>query len=809
MNSKTFFFFIVFLLLGIAGYSQTINLDANTTGSTITTCSATLYDSGGPDGNYSIGENYTITFCGEANAPMIVRAVFLETEGSFDRLKIYDGDTASSRELLVVWSGTTIPTEEIQTRGNCVTITWSCDTSVSRSGFELSIRCGIACQDYNVAITPDLQYDATVDAYLGCPGDRISAQIDFPNNNVDYEQTIDNTMFSWTAMGNNGMQVFSGLGLNELLDLAPGIYFYTLTTSDVNLCQVISNTVMVYVSVPPSFEVPDVPTLICSGTEVELHGGIEPPAEWQMPIVSTYNEQHCFDDDHTDEEQYSCFYFTDYPSAIISSASDIESVGINIEHSYMGDLDIYLQCPNGQRTTLFQQSCGSGFLGEPVDTHTDGVNSCNDGPEYVGIGYDYYWTEGENLGMISENCPGTTTTLPSGYYQPNGSFRSMIGCPVNGEWCVVFIDHLNQDDGTVFSVDINFTENFIPVEDSTISFQNTYGNEMWWEGNNLQTSGLSTDNIATPTVPGISVYTFHATDNFGCTFDTTIYVTMYEMPTASFLMNEEDTVACGLTFDRLQADDSFNGYWYEGASSALFGDDNSMASNPQTSATVADYGSYDFYWVARNGSYVYPRLCTDTVGPWTVNFLPAPTAQINEDEAIFCGYWGEIEAVSDSIGEGIWETNAPLDIISFVNASSPTTIVSTWEYNTYYNLYWTVKNTESCVDRDSIMVLFSEVPSGEFSVVPPKCVNEPAIVVADVDSLPTYIWNFDDGTTTSTMTNSAQGNYGVLVSWDNSQSHTISLTTANSFGCRSNTRFATVDEPYHPTYSFIVYGRPY
>ena len=1090
MNSKTFLIIIVFLLLGIAGYSQVINLDATTTGSTITTCSATLYDSGGPDGNYSASENYTITFCSDNGGFIVVDVLSLNTEPTTDYLKLYDGNSTNA-SIIATLSGQMPEQTEYMATGSCITIQWHSDGSVQYPGFGLSIRCGLACQAYTARIILDAQYDATNDIYHGCIGSMVSAQIDFPNNNVEYEQTIDNTTFSWRVVKNNETTTYSGLGLNELDEtLVSGAYSIMLTTSDINSCRQ-NDEIVTYISMPPTFNVTSMSSPVCPGTNFELHGSVVPPDPWYQNFSATNDEQHCFDDSHGDLIQTNCFYLTDFSvGRTITSGSDIESIGMNMEHSYMGDLDIYLRCPNGQQVELFHQSCGGAFYGEPVDTDDLGTNSCNDGDEYVGIGYDYYWTEGANNGRMADNCPGQGNSLPSGYYQPDGNFSDLIGCPLNGEWCVIFVDNMASDDGVLFHTEINFAD-YLTQE--SVLYQNTYGNEMWWEGDGVQTAGFATDNTAIPTIPGSSAYTFHATDNFGCTYDTTLYVTVYEAPianiaeddyaicgytgqlsvdfngigegiwetnapagmvsidnassptinisttelntgnaehpyyefywtaqndnlctdsdtvrvrfvrtptanfnmnigdtvvcgntfehlqaedleesylgvwydvntstlfgednalvgspsssatvedygrhdfywivyneyvtdpnvcrdtagpwtvnfiqrpnaqiaeddlyicgysgqltagydigegiwststglvsfdnasspttnvsttelntgnaehpyyqlywtvrntelctdvdsirvmfvsapTANFNMNIGDTIACGNTFEHLQAEelgDSFAGYWYEANSSTQFGDDNSLFTSASTIATVEDYGRHDFYWIVYNELVDNPNSCRDTAGPWTVNFIQPPTAHITENEFVFCGNSGQLTADYDSIYGGMWASNAS-SLVSFDNASSSTTTVSTTELNTgntehpYYMLYWTVQNTEFCANTDSARVIFKRKPSSEFSVIPPKCFGESAIILAAEDSLPLYNWDFDNGLTTSITANAASGYYKALIFWDNQeQSHTVVLSTTDSYGCHSDITQITIDEPYRPEYSYIIYG---
>ena len=377
------------------------------------------------------------------------------------------------------------------------------------------------CQEYSLGITTDAQYSESGNAYLGCYGTTVSAQINFSHNNENYEQTIDNTNFSWKVLGSNGTQVFSGLGLDELSEpFEQGAYFVTLATTDINGCQVLADTLVLYISVPPTFTGTIVTPSVYLGDTVELNGIVVHTDEWQidMSTVSVNNERFCFNNgENANVEQSSCFDFVGFaPNLTITSADDIQSVGVNMNHSYTNDLDVYLQCPDGRRVSLFSQSCGGAYFGEPTDL--DEPYPCDDG--WVGIGYDYYWTEGENNGLMSENCTANALSLPSGSYQPVGNFSELIGCPINGEWCIVFVNHHFASYGTVFRTELNLADNIRP----TISFQNNYGNEMWWEGESILNEGYAANNFAVPTTVGQVEYTFSATDNFGCTYDTTLYV---------------------------------------------------------------------------------------------------------------------------------------------------------------------------------------------------------------------------------------------------------------------------------------------
>ncbi len=617
MNSKSIYLSLLLLFCGISSAfsQQVINLDANTNGSTITTCSATLYDSGGPNGQYSNSENYSITFCGLDGARVIVEIISLNTESvNFDYIKLYDG-TSTNSNLLATLGGTASPAQrEYESTGNCMTIFWRSDASVcSYDGFQINIRCALPCQDYTVEITPEATYDANEGAYLGCMGGTVRAQINFLENNVNYNQTLENTNCVWTVLNNNGTQTFEGMGLVDMdEELAPGAYFYTLMTTDVNGCVVTSNTVTVYISVPPTFDGTTVTPEICPNSEAELIGVVNQPPEWQMTIQEVNYERTCFDDYHIDEEQTSCFTYAAFaPGQIIENATDIVSIGMQMEHSYMGDLDILIQCPNGQRVTLFTQSCGGGYFGEAVDFDDMGENSCADGDQWVGVGYNYYWTEGNNNGLMSNNCPGFADPLPEGNYQPVQSFQNLVGCPINGEWCVIFIDYLGADDGTVFQTELHFADHLIPSEENIISFQNTYDmsqetEDLWWEGTDVQGGGAET--TALPTTPGQIEYTFYATDNFGCTYDTTLTVTVRDFTHPECCILPEPSIRplpeliCS-NRTNLSVENVPNGNIGEWSVVAYpNGDDvNNVVTfanpnSPNTQVTIDGWGTYTFRW---------------------------------------------------------------------------------------------------------------------------------------------------------------------------------------------------------------------
>ena len=132
--------------------------------------------------------------------------------------------------------------------------------------------------------------------------------------------------------------------------------------------------------------------------------------------------------------------FTQFiPGQTIGSAADaLESFYINFEHSFMGDLTITFECPNGQSMMVHQQGGGSTFLGVPVDNDAD--------PDTPGEGFDYFWTPDATNGTWAEN---TTGTLPSGEYESVQTWGNLDGCPLNGVWQMEICDLWGSDNGFV------------------------------------------------------------------------------------------------------------------------------------------------------------------------------------------------------------------------------------------------------------------------------------------------------------------------------------------------------------------------
>jgi gliding motility-associated-like protein len=157
------------------------------------------------------------------------------------------------------------------------------------------------------------------------------------------------------------------------------------------------------------------------------------------------------------------------PGQSINDANNFQFICINMEHSWLGDLEIALECPSGQRTVLKAFPGGGGtVLGLP--------NFPDDGNPIPGVGFDYCFTNEPDFGLLV-NTPTTYTHLgrqgrPEGTYTPAQPFSNFIGCPLNGAWTLEITDFLAIDNGFVFNWSIGLGDGSLDGDIVTINQPN-------------------------------------------------------------------------------------------------------------------------------------------------------------------------------------------------------------------------------------------------------------------------------------------------------------------------------------------------
>lgn len=123
--------------------AQTYNI---TDGGQVSTCSGTIFDSGGGAGNYGNNESSTMTFCSSSANCLSITFTALDlgaTNG--DKIRIYDGPTTAYAVLQNI-NGTNepaVPFTASSTSG-CLTIRFTSDGANVAAGFAATISCA-AC----------------------------------------------------------------------------------------------------------------------------------------------------------------------------------------------------------------------------------------------------------------------------------------------------------------------------------------------------------------------------------------------------------------------------------------------------------------------------------------------------------------------------------------------------------------------------------------------------------------------------------------------------------------------------------------
>lgn len=129
----------VLITLG-ADFCTEIIMEDNQTQS-VSSCTGTIYDDGGPEGSYSDGINSTLTINPVGAESIELEVISFLTENCCDFLNVYQGDPEDN-VLIGNYRGSDLtPGSIISVPGEKTTIQFVTDGSVVRSGFEILWRC--------------------------------------------------------------------------------------------------------------------------------------------------------------------------------------------------------------------------------------------------------------------------------------------------------------------------------------------------------------------------------------------------------------------------------------------------------------------------------------------------------------------------------------------------------------------------------------------------------------------------------------------------------------------------------------------
>lgn len=485
---------------------------------TLTTCGGFLVDTGFSAGDSSPNEDITMTLCPEAPETIITLYFALANLGPGDVLEIYDGPDTSSPLLgsFVEYEaqGFEIYAGPANTDG-CLTVHFTSDAT-GNSNFVAEMTCGYPCERPIAWCTTGEDVPNLV-----CPGEEITFNATGSTVADGFE------IVTWEWDFDDGNTDNSGGIVTHSFD-NPGAYKVQLSIGDNNFDEdnpegCFNNNLidhLILVSTEPDWTGSSVDATICSGQLFPLDGVVNgvtydatPDADFGGGLFIPDDQSQCFSASLT-------FNGFNPGATITDGASDIVDYFINFEHSFMGDLTITFICPNGQSMTVHEQGGGGTFLGEPVDVDLT--------PDVQGVGYDYFWSPTATNGTWAENAGGT---LPSGTYEATGPWSLMDGCPLNGTWEVEICDSWGSDNGYIFDWTIHFDASLYP---DPIVFTPVFGMECdstAWSGPSInETSDDCNEIVIQPNFVGTETYVYTATNNFGCTYEYPVDVTVVQGP---------------------------------------------------------------------------------------------------------------------------------------------------------------------------------------------------------------------------------------------------------------------------------------
>jgi gliding motility-associated-like protein len=463
-------FFAVFLLFIFPSdaVAQEIVMGAT---ARVSSCSATFTDRGGPDGNHApAGSQDTITICPEAGNTTAIRLDFttIELDGT---LSIFDGADAGAeliRELGRVNNAQEISlTATTDNPTGCLTVVF--ESTGDRPGWVAGVSCVSACQDVEAEIAGSRPEPNEQNLIRACVGQavQLTGAGRYPESGTDYTQNDGSSTFRWDwgdGTRNEGREITHQYA-------APGGYVVTLTVTDSRGCQS-SNRVTRRVAVTEAFELnldTTADLTLCPGEELSLS---TLPGSMNDVVLTTRPQTIRFAAGSdsvaridipasSDEVRSSTLRLSGFgEDRKITSAEDFASLCLEIEHSFIGDLDMWLECPEGLRLDLLRYA--------PTDPNTAGKQRFgfgdrdNTGPEEAET---YCWAPGaertvDEQASTMDDSGNRPPILPfDREYQPLGDgFADLIGCSLNGPWTLYVRDRSPSDDGTVYTFDLSFVD---------------------------------------------------------------------------------------------------------------------------------------------------------------------------------------------------------------------------------------------------------------------------------------------------------------------------------------------------------------
>lgn len=707
-------------------------------------CSGTLYDSGGEAGTgYGPGETWELVLCAETPGAAIRLDWVNFTLGAGASIEVFDGfdDTAYSFGALNSGTGgITIQSSYDNVIANGQGCLFLRFISGSGSGtFSANLSCFIPCAAPTAAAT-----FGGPNPLLVCQGEAIT----FNGSASTAVAPFEIIEYRWDFA--DGTEDTSGPVVSHAFD-EPGEYIVQLYVTDNNSCTN-ENLVdlQVFVSTTPLFGGSVItPLTICEGEQVSVTA-VPQAVTWSALPEANLGGGVILPDGSGVTYTSQLTYTTFAPGATLLNASDLQSICVSMEHSYMGDLIISITCPSGQTMTMHQQGGGGTYIGGANDTDTGS-------DPVIGECWDYCWSPTATLATWSESAafgtspnvmqggnPSNNALIP-GTYSTVEPWSNLTGCDLNGTWTFSIRDMLLADNGFLCDWGLNFNPTLFP---SLTQFTPVLGvnspDSAGWVGNGfVQTPGNLLTGVATPVGVGNFDYVFSVTDNFGCTYDTTITILVNPgIPSPLNIIGDNEI--CEDAVSVLSAPPGFTGYTW---------------SNSFTGQSIS----------ASPGTYtvtVFSGDCSLESNPFVVTGVPSPNPVIS-GPGFSCGGVPATLTTGEPFASYAWSNGL----------TTPTITVGSGTYTV------TVTNQEGCTSTsNAFSVTIGSDPQAAYSTDPvsPQGIGT-TVDFTDLsqgNGSPIVDWEWNLGLTGATSSSPSP-----TYTYDTPGEYPITLTITTADGC--------------------------
>ena len=148
------------------------------------------------------------------------------------------------------------------------------------------------------------------------------------------------------------------------------------------------------------------------------------------------------------------FVLSNYPEgSTVGEVNQPIFICATMEHSYLGDLDIWVECPDSTKWLLHEFDPNDNVRRQLLGLGEESTETPDSAYQYCWrVGAAYTFEEYINTFNVGNN-----QTLPAGDYAPEDPLSVIMGCEINGEWTLRFRDNIARDNGSVAAWSVGFT----------------------------------------------------------------------------------------------------------------------------------------------------------------------------------------------------------------------------------------------------------------------------------------------------------------------------------------------------------------